>query len=382
MADPKDAKSIERGLYRTPSGVFFERLTLNGKRTWRRLYSRTLKDAREEMSAKRADHGRSKLGLARDPYVRIHTVKEVLDRYLADGTPDRRGRPRPDRTALDERRRMPRLLEAFGTLKVTDLSFPRLKSFGEQRGSSRAADLDLYTLNNALEHARVSGLISANPIREGRPQFHDRKKTRNCRETAPLSGDELHELAAELFAKKRSERLGWQLLIEAFTGCRTSEVLRFRMDAKNREDAGFIEGDWLWLKRSKNGTNPFALIHPALRECIEAHHKWHAENWPGHPYWFPHQYDRNAPVDGNALNHALQRIAKSKGLGPRTSHGLRAFFVTVRRSQGISDGQIAAEIGDKTGAAIIASTYGAIPPNWQGGVEMNWLPSSGQPVWT
>jgi hypothetical protein len=60
---------------------------------------------------------------------------------------------------------------------------------------------------------------------------------------------------------------------------------------------------------------------------------------------------------------------------------MRSFFVTVRRSQGIADGQIAAEIGDSSGAAIIASTYGSIPPNWQGGTVLTWLPENSPPAW-
>jgi lipoyl-dependent peroxiredoxin len=67
-----------------------------------------------------------------------------------------------------------------------------------------------------------------------------------------------------------------------------------------------------------------------------------------------------------SLAHALAK-AGPLVLGRRiTSHGMRSFYVTVRRSQGISDGQIAAEIGDRTGPSIIASTYGSIPPDWQG----------------
>ena len=47
-------------------------------------------------------------------------------------------------------------------------------------------------------------------------------------------------------------------------------------------------------------------------------------------------------------------------------------------SRGIPDGQIAAEIGDRTGASIIASTYGEIPPNWKGGEGMTWT-AAGKP---
>jgi len=65
-----------------------------------------------------------------------------------------------------------------------------------------------------------------------------------------------------------------------------------------------------------------------------------------------------------------------------TSHGLRSFYVTARRSQSIGDAQIAAEIGDRTGPAIISRTYGDIPPNWQaGGAAIQWVPDGASPAW-
>jgi integrase len=241
-----------------------------------------------------------------------------------------------------------------------------VQAYGNQRGAPRSADLELYTLNNVLTFAVRSSLLESNPIAHDRPKFHRSVDVKHCREFAPASGDELHRLATKLLAKPQTEPLAWQLLLEAFTGCRTSEILDLRMDAKDRTEPGYIEGDWLWLRRRKNGTNPFALIHPALREAIDAHHKWHAARFPKHPFWIPHRYNRAKPANTTGLTQALHRICPELGLPKRTSHGLRAFYVTVRRSQGASDAQIAAEIGDATGATLIASTYGAVPPNWTG----------------
>ena len=45
-----------------------------------------------------------------------------------------------------------------------------------------------------------------------------------------------------------------------------------------------------------------------------------------------------------------------------TPHGLRSYFVTQARQSGLTDAEIAELIGDKTGPAIIAHTYGAIRP--------------------
>jgi len=63
-----------------------------------------------------------------------------------------------------------------------------------------------------------------------------------------------------------------------------------------------------------------------------------------------------------------------------TAHGLRSFYVTKRRSDGIADAQIAAEIGDNN-VEMISQTYGDRPPNWTGGQKLSFLPSEGLPAW-
>jgi len=87
------------------------------------------------------------------------------------------------------------------------------------QGGNRAADLDLYTLCNALAFARREGLIRAHPLAEERPRFQDRKNVVHCREKMPADDDELHQLAEHLFRNPASISTGFQLLLEAFTGC-------------------------------------------------------------------------------------------------------------------------------------------------------------------
>jgi hypothetical protein len=47
-----------------------------------------------------------------------------------------------------------------------------------------------------------------------------------------------------------------------------------------------------------------------------------------------------------------------------TPHGLRSYFVTQARQSGLSDAEIAMLIGDRTGPAIIAHTYGDVRPDY------------------
>lgn len=49
--------------------------------------------------------------------------------------------------------------------------------------------------------------------------------------------------------------------------------------------------------------------------------------------------------------------------------------------QGVDDLTIAAELGQRNGAALVSSTYGD-PANIQGDHHLDWLPSTGQAAWT
>lgn len=367
---------------------FYERPKIRGRRTWRKLDGHNLKLAKESLSQRRADVTRSKLGLAQSPYApKAVAIGEHLDNYAAAEFPDRSGHPRPKPEQVREEYRLNTLRPFWEKIVAVHPQDDCRRYFAwrqrnkkrENAHCGRAVDLELNTLCNALAYAVLSGKLLVNPLSE-RPHFRVMRSVKHCRDFAPCSAGELAALASHLFMEPRSESLGWQLLLEAFTGCRTSEVLRLRWDAAHGQ-AGNIEGDWLWLARSKNGVNPFAQIHPALRECLTALAAWRQTRKyaKDSPWMVPSFRNAGKPVTVGALTHALAKAGPLLLERKLTSHGLRSFFVTVRRSQGIGDGQIASEIGDKSGAAIIVSTYGAIPPNWAGRPGIGWLPDGKRP---
>lgn len=88
------------------------------------------------------------------------------------------------------------------------------------------------------------------------------------------------------------------------------------------------------------------------------------------------------PVGNTALNHGFDRLMKVTGK-KITPHGLRAFYVLIRRSQGATDAQIAAEIGHTTGGSTIERVYGGVPESWLTGdyKPMSWVPSADKLAW-
>lgn len=124
--------------------------------------------------------------------------------------------------------------------------------------------------------------------------------------------------------------------------------------------------------------------HEGLQGLLAAHAKWKTEYYPDSPWFFPgHDREANQPVHKSALAHTLRRLHTKKRITKkRTSHGMRAFYVTVRRSHGITDAQIAHEIGHTSGGSTLGKVYGGVPPEWLsgGGPRMSWLPA-GEPAW-
>jgi integrase len=375
---------LERGIYEDEKGRLWARPWANGKSTWRLLPSKTIKYAREESQAIRREIDRTKIGLG-EP--RKLTVAYLIAEYIKNDCPNRKLEPQREKYVTRQKQSLEGCIKThFGE---RDPNSVRLKDCGLywkfrkenlKRGKGdRIVEIELTSLSNVLNYAVAAELIELNWIANNRPSFCDDSTIQHCRDVAPESGDELNRLAAEFFACPQSEVLGWQMLMEAMTGCRTNEILKFRMDAANTNTAGYIEGNYIFVQRSKRGVNPFAMIHPDLAEVINAHHHWHRNRFPDSPWWFPGNGTVTA-VGVTALVHGLSRITRNLGLPHRTSHGMRSFYVTMRRSQGATDVQVAAEIGDKS-VDLIPRTYGNLPPNWTGRKGLSWRPTEGDPAW-
>lgn len=361
------------GVYRDEFGGYWVRPWIHGRRTWRKLKALKLPAAQREAG--------------RTEWVpKAKSFAELVTLYRAAGHPDRRLEESSLEQIADEQPRLESLLGYFGRMKAAEIRIAHLPSYRKWRVSKikrkvsgeRTVDLDTNTLSRVLSYGVSAGLLEFNYVRTGRPRFRKDADVRHAREVAPPDADTLHRLADSLFAQPRSEVLGWQVLLGAFTGCRTSELLRLRLDAKAGEP-GHVDADRLHLgRRSKGGVNPFAIVGPEFRDMLDAHGRWHRLK-DRSPFYLPGKLAGQA-VSENALGHALRRLCARLGLPPITPHGLRSFYVTKRRSDGASDVQIAGEIGDQT-STLMQTTYGARPDNWTGGKPLSWLPSHGQPAW-
>jgi integrase len=190
----------------------------------------------------------------------------------------------------------------------------------------------------------------------------------------PLDAGVIHRLCEYFLNTVRSEVFCWQSLFQMFTGCRSSELRRLRLDAKAGEP-GHIANGFLHLgRRSKSGVNPYCPIGPEFGQMLNCFHRWHTARHPRAKVYFPGPF--GDVVDAGSHGHALSRACGQLALPKITPHGFRAYYVTKRRRDGAMDSHVAAEIGDKT-VALISQTYGDEP----GGKPLAWTPEGQLPVW-
>ena len=369
-------KRVSERLYqRQQDGAFFARILIRGRQTWRKLKAVKLRSAIAELAAT-------------DWETPAGTFAELADQYVKAHCPNRRLEPRDDEFTQPEARRVEKLKLFFGRQRAAELRLAHLPRYHSWRtaprnlrqgNGDRTVDKELTTLSNVMNFGVAMGSLEFNFIGQNRPRYRREKDIRHSREVAPESAEVVHRLAGYFFDNLRSEVFGWQALFAAFTGCRTSELLRLRLDAKS-EEAGWIEGNMLFLgRRSKSGVNPFALIWPEFAAMLPAFRRWHKDRYPQNPYFFPGPFGK-APVSLGAMGHALVRACAALRLPHITPHGFRSFYVTKRRGDGVSDVQIAGEIGDRT-VTLMQSTYGGRPANWRGGSLLKWVPAKEAPAW-
>lgn len=392
--------SVGAGIYQDTAGTYYHRPRIQGRRTWRRLASITAREAKREAAIVKSDHARAQLGLCLDPLVKaapMLTVATVVERYVAAGCPDRHLKPRAGRALDAAVRDLGHISAKLGRAVPSELAVAdcdryhgsRTAELAGQRGPGhRTVELELCSLSNCLSWAARSGLIASNPLMHGRPTYRRSSDIVSCNSSMADTDEELHRLAAYLLSDARSRTLGFQLLLEALSGCRGNEVCRLRWDAQRRgvsADPGYLDDHSLWIHRSKHGCFPYVLldIEPGcspLRPLLASLRAWHDQEHPTSPWMLPGRSDQE-PIDGSSLTHALARATAALGLPHRTSHGLRAFHVRLLRSRGIDDSEIAKRLGQRSGVALVERVYGRPEPGWFGGRHLDGLPASGKPAW-
>lgn len=353
-------------------GVIYARVRVNGKPTWRSTGTEIPADARKWLAKWQKDDWLLKNGIELKGVVlqrqRV-AVQEVVDAYLKAGCPTRTMRPKSPYTVRNEKYFLNPVLAYFGDMPAASLTLGDCDKYldwrtsggyvasftvrGKEqtmqtRGGKRAVDLELVVLGNALSLAVRRGMISSNPLK-GRGRYTCASEVRHCREVAP-SPEGLQRI--ETWFRGRDEQGVADLVcFLAYSGLRIGEALAMEWESV----------DWaekiLHVKREKRGIMPWTPILSEMEALLRDMQK-RATSYR----LFASPFDPEKPADASAIRRRIRAACKTLDLAHVTPHGLRSYFVTRARESGLSDAEIAMLIGDKTGPAIIAHTYGDVRP--------------------
>ena len=159
----------------------------------------------------------------------------------------------------------------------------------------------------------------------------------------PRSIEELDRVTRSFFCRPRQIVFGFETVFIASSGARKCEAAMLRYDA-HRGEPGWISPDRniLCVRRGSLGYLP---VNPNLAELFRAMRRWGEQANVNSPWFFPSPADQTQHVPDFGLSRALSNLAATERCSPVSCAGLRAFYVSMRISQGVPWHLIASEIG-------------------------------------
>lgn len=358
-------------LYRKGNAIY-ARVRVNGKLTWRSTETNDPREARLWLKKWQKDEWCLSNGIEPKGIVlqrKRVTVAEIVEQYEQASHPTRKMRMKSPVTVDKEKAFFRPVLAYFGQTAAASLTLADADKYLDwrtsggyvakftvrgkaqtqrTRGGKRAVDLELIVLGNALNLAVRRGLLQANPL-AGRSRYTCASEVRHCREVAP-SPDGLHRIEG-WFRGRNETGIADVVCFLAYSGLRIGEALAMEWEMVDRQDRV------LHVKREKRGITPWVPILPEMETLLLGMEKRRTSY-----LLFPAPFNPEQPMDDSAIRRRLKIACETLDLGHVTPHGLRSYFVTRARESGLSDAEIAMLIGDKTGPAIIAQTYGDVRP--------------------
>ena len=294
------------------------------------------------------------------------TVAELVKAYVEAGCPSRKMQAKSPATVRNERLFLSPVGAYFGdkiasavTLGDCDkyrdwrlsggyVSSYRLRG-GHPRtmrtsGGNRSVDLELTVLSSVFNLAVRRNVLTSNPF-SGRGRYSIASEIRHCREVAPTP-EGLKEIEGYL-RSQNEQAIADVVCFLAYSGLRIGEALPLTWGAVNWGE------QILHVRREKRGITPWVPILTEMAALLKD-----MKNRATGDLLFPSPFDPSKPRDVSAIRRHITAACKKLELGHVTPHGLRSYFVTQARQSGLTDAEIAALIGDKTGPTIIATTYG------------------------
>ena len=334
-----------RGLWMR-SGNYYARLNLSNDdgsiRDRRvRLVSKTLSDARKEMSQLR-----SKPVKAIEQKPRIPDFGTFTQTYLS--TMEHQKRPH---TIKSEKMFIRRWSERIGDRPINKVTTADVFSFRTSllsKGlSGRTVNLAVTVLNNVLNHAQDLGLIDSMPTKKLKPIRWKPKKRKL------FTVDDINRLcSAAVESGRNGQMLSDYIRLMSCSGSRRDETLRIKWDDIDWEQQQlWVGADGL----AKNYESRVVEFNPALED--------HLKNMMGRrdvssAYLFPSPRRKKEDFPARNLKESLRKIRDQVGCQGFGFHDCRHHFISYAVMSGIDYLTIARWVGHKDGGILIGKVYG------------------------
>jgi integrase len=355
-------------------GAIYARVRVNGKPTWRSTGTDNPAEARKWLKKWRSEEWMDENGFEAKGVV-LHrarvTVSELIEAYIEAGMPTRKMRTKRPATITNEKACLKVIRAYFGGMQAASVTLAdadkfrdwrisggffadagadeKRKRMARMKSGTRSVDLELTILCNVLNLAVRRGVLKSNPL-AGRSRYSMAEDIRHCREVAPTP-EGLKQIEYWLRARDEQGAADFVCFL-AFSGLRIGEARTLDWESVDWSDK------IIHVRREKRGIMPWVPILSEMETLLRD-----MQTRSVGPLLFPSPFEPNTPRDDSAIRHRLAAACRGLGLGHVTPHGLRSYFVTQARESGLSDAEIAMLIGDKTGPAIIALTYGDVRPD-------------------
>ncbi len=303
---------------------------------------------------------------------RFLTINTLIKDYVRAGFPTKKMRTKEANTVERERNLLRPVLKWWGSKNPNAVTLADCDAYREwrnsggyvsiyhlrghkktrpTRGGDRIVDMELDVLSNVFHLARRRQRIKIHPLM-GRGKFVSAADVRHCREVAP--DPKSLEKLEEYFRRRGEDDLADCIVFMAYSGLRIGETLVRRWSEVNMAE-GIVDA-----KRSKRGIFPWVIITEELKSLLVQMRERRKTSEVDSDLLFPSPFDPSIPRDQSAIRSRLSTACHAIGIRHVAPHGLRSFFVTSARESGLTDAEIAMLIGDKSGPALIASTYGDV----------------------
>jgi integrase len=265
-------------------------------------------------------------------------VADVLSVYLDDVVPNH-SRP------LESEYRIGRLLEFFGSKKLSDINGPLCRAYAKAATTDAMARRDLEELRAAINHHRREGLhdrivsVVLPPRRPARERWLDRSEVATLLWTA--------------WRRPKCKQLARFILVALYTGRRSAVICGASFRREQGRTWLDVDSGKLWppeRARITNKRNPPAPIAdrllPHLRRWRDKGHRYVVE-------WGDHSSSR--------VDRTMKGVAKAAGLSDVTPRVLRHTAATWLMQQGIDMLEAGWFLGMTT--RTLESTYAHFRPD-------------------